>query len=402
VLQLVDGGEKVRALLLSSVFPNAAQPTHGVFVRERARRVALQCAVEVVAPIPWFPVNRLFRAAAAGAPPAERDGDLQVHHPRFLSIPAIGKCLDGVFYFASLVSFLRRLRQRFAFDVIDAQFGYPDGVAAVLLGKALGCPVVLTLRGNEVVISRFALRRAQLRYALRSARVIAVSESLRDLAGTLGIPPERVRVVPNGVDGARFHPADRQAARAALGLAPARPMVLTVGAFVPHKGQEEVLDLLPELRKQYPDLLYVAIGNRGGADSRLPALQRRIRRDRLEECVRLEVARPHEEIPAWLAAADVFCLATQREACPNSIIEALACGLPVVATSVGGIPEFVRDGKDGFLVPYFDAPAFGRAIAQALQHDWDREAMARRAAARTWEMAAGDVIEELRSAMRGV
>src|SRR5262249_13420237 len=163
VLELVGGGEKVRALLLSSVFPNAAQPTHGVFVRERARRVALQCAVEVVAPIPWFPVNRLFRAAAAGAPPAERDGDLQVHHPRFLSIPAIGKCLDGVFYFASLVSFLRRLRQRFAFDVIDAQFGYPDGVAAVLLGKALGCPVVLTLRGNEVVISRFALRRAQLR-----------------------------------------------------------------------------------------------------------------------------------------------------------------------------------------------------------------------------------------------
>lgn len=390
----------MRVLLLSSVFPNASQPTHGVFVRERARRVALSCAIEVVAPVPWFPVNRLFRGAAAGAPMAERDGDLQVHHPRFLSIPAVGKSLDGLFYFASILNFLRRLRPDFAFDVIDAHFAYPDGVAAVLLGKALGCPVVLTLRGNEVVTSRSAMRRPQIRWALRSARLIAVSESLRLLAGTLGVPPERVRVIPNGVDGSRFHRADGQAARATLGLAPGRPILLTVGSFTPVKGHERVLDLLPDLRRRYPTLLYVAIGNGGGGDSRLPAIERRIRRDGLEECVRIEVARPHEEIPTWLAAADVFCLATEHEGCPNSIVEALACGVPVVATRVGGIPEIMRDGEDGFLVPYFDGPAFGRAIVQALHHEWDREDIARRAGARTWEAAGRAVVDELGLAVR--
>jgi glycosyltransferase involved in cell wall biosynthesis len=351
--------------------------------------------VEVVAPVPWFPFNRLFRPQASEVPRSERDGEFRVHHPRVFSIPLIGKFLDAVFYFACILRFLRRLRSSFVFDVIDAHFAYPDGVAAVLLGRALGCPVVVTLRGNEVVTSRYLLRRLQIRYALRSARVIAVSESLRRLAGTLGVSPEHVRVIPNGVDGDRFRPGDRQAARSAFGLAADRQMLLSVGSFVPGKGHELVLDLLPELRRRCPRLLYVAIGNRGGGDDRLSAIEQRVRREGLEQCVRLEVGRPHEEMPTWLAAADVFCLATEREGSPNAILEALACGLPVVATDVGGVAEVVRDGDDGFLVPYFDSQAFARAVVAALEKEWDRRAIAQRAAARTWEAAAAAVIEEL-------
>jgi len=373
----------MRVLLLSTVFPNSSQPEFGVFVRERARRVAAHCQIEVVAPVPWFPLNRLVRGAAALAPRRERDGDLEVHHPRVLSIPAIGKFLDGLFYFASILNYARRLRRRFPFEVIDAHFAYPDGVAAVLLGKALGCPVVLTLRGNEVETVGFALRRGQIRQARRRARLITVSESLRDLAATLGVPPQRVRVIPNGVDVARFHRADKQAARAALGLPLDRPILVSIGALVPRKGHERIIGLVPDLRRRYPALLYVAIGGRGGSDSRLHAIEQRIRSEGLDDAVHIVGSQPHDKIPLWLAAADVFCLATSREGCPNSVIEALACGTPVVVTNVGGVAEIVRDGDDGFLVPYFDGAAFARAIAAALERDWDRDGIARRTAGRS-------------------
>jgi glycosyltransferase involved in cell wall biosynthesis len=387
----------VRVLLLSSVFPNGLQPTYGVFVRERARHVAHHCEVRVVAPVPWFPFNRLIRGRQRSlVAHRETDGDFQVYHPRVFSIPAVGKFLDAVFYFASLYPFLRGLRREFPFDLIDAHFGYPDGVAAALLGRALGCPVVVTLRGNEAELESSALRRPQLRWALRSTRVIAVSEALRELAMRLGLAPERVRVIGNGIDTGLFHPADRRAARTKLGLPPDRPLLISVGAFVERKGHERVIDLLPELEQSLPGLLYVAVGIEGGGESRLDAIEQRVRL--LDGSVRLAVARPHEEMPIWLTAADVFCLATAREGCCNAILEALACGLPVVTTRVGGNAEIVRDGIDGFLVPYFDGPAFAAAIKKAFEHRWDREAIARQAATRRWQNTAAAVLEELEQA----
>jgi glycosyltransferase involved in cell wall biosynthesis len=391
----------VRALVLSTVFPNVCRPTYGVFVRERVRHVAAHCAVQVVAPVPWFPAQQWVPGREPSRPPViDEQHEFPVYHPCFFSIPGCAKSLDGVFYFLSLLPFLRRLRRRFGFDVIDAQFAYPDGLAAVLLGRALRCPVVITLRGYEADLVGYALRRPQVRFALRRVRVIAVSDSLRRLACDLGVRPERVRVVPNGVDASRFHPRDRQAARAQLGLPADRTILLSVGAFVDGKGHERVLGVLPRIIAQRPDLLFVAVGNRGGRASRLAAIRRQVRAQGLEERVRLEVARPHEEMPLWMAAADLFCLATRREGWCNAIAEALACGVPAVTTRVGGNPEIVRDGEDGFLVPFFDAAAFAAAIARGLGHGWDRAAIARRAAARSWHDAAAAVVAELELARR--
>jgi glycosyltransferase involved in cell wall biosynthesis len=375
----------VRVLLLSTVFPNATQPALGVFVRTRACEIARRCAVQVVAPVPWFPFNRVIRGRhRADVPLHEAHRDFDVHHPRVFSLPAVGKSLDAFFYFASILPFLRRLRRSFPFDVIDSHFAYPDGVAAVLLGKVLRCPVALTMRGNEVTVEHTQLRRRQMAFALRHARTAAVSEPLRDLAVRLGATRERVRVIPNGVDQSLFHRRDQNAARAALGLPIDGPIVVSVGTFVADKGHELIIDLLPALRRVHPELLYVAVGNPGGGDSRLRAIERRIGEEQLADCVRLAVGRPHDEIPLWLAAADVFCLATAREGCSNSILEALACGLPVVATRVGGNGDLVRDGVDGFLVSYFDAAAFKEAILAALSRRWDRDAIAR-SRTRSWK-----------------
>jgi glycosyltransferase involved in cell wall biosynthesis len=389
----------VRVLVLSSVYPNASQPAFGTFVRQRVRAAARHCAVEVVAPVPWFPFNRIIRGSErSDVPHEEVDGGLRVHHPRVLSLPAVGKSLDAFFYFLSILVFVRRLRRRFAFDVIDAHFTYPDGVAAVLLGKALGCPVMLTVRGNEVVWQEFRLHRWQMQFALRRAHVVAVSNPMCDLALRLGA--RKVRVIANGIDAKLFFHRDQDAAREALDLPRGRPIVVSVGGFVADKGHELVVELLPKLRQTQPSVLYVAVGNPGGGESRLHQVRESVQRHGLEDCVRLIVARPHEEIGMWLAAADVFCLATRREGCPNAILEALACGLPVVTTDIPANREIIREGENGFLVPYFDGAAFRAALERALERDWDRAAISA-TMTRTWEDVGAQAAVELRAAVDG-
>jgi glycosyltransferase involved in cell wall biosynthesis len=392
----------MRVLVLSTVFPNAVRPTLGVFVRERVRHVARHCEVVVLAPIPWFPFNRLIRGRErAGAPFAEEQEGLRVYHPRVLSIPRAGKCLDGVLYFLSVWPVAAWLRRRFAFDRIDAHFLYPDGVAGVLLGRAFRCPSFVTLRGTEIYHARFALRRPQMRFALdRAARVIAVSDALRQAAARLTARTD-VRVIPNGVDATAFTPADRAAARAALGLPADRAIVLGVGALIERKGHHRVVELLPSLVRRRPDILYVAVGGDVPGDSNRAVVERLIRRHGLEEHVRMVPAQPHHEIPRWLAAADLFCLATRFEGWCNALTEALACGVPVVTTDVGGNGEFVRHGLDGYLVPFWDPDAFADALVRALDAPWDRPAIAARMRAHGWGRTAEQVVAEFASVSKG-
>ncbi len=391
--------DPMRVLVLSTVFPNPVQPSFGVFVRERMQRVARDAEVVVVAPVAWFPLDRLVRGRERAAiPREERQGSLRVLHPRVLSIPRFGKWLDGVFYALSLLPFLRSLRRTFPFDVIDAHFAFPDGLAAVLLGRVLGCPATITLRGSIVRLSRYRLHRPQLRWALdRAAAVFSVSGFLRDVAAGLGIAPGRIRVVPNGVDTERFRPRDRVATRRALDLPSDRPITLSVGTLGAHKGHHRVIGRLPEVIAAHPDLLHVIIGiSLPGYEGR-PALERQVRELGLERHVMIVGERPHEEIPYWLAAADVFCLATRSEGWPNVLLEALACGRPVVATRVGGVPEIVTDPAFGILVPPADDAALAAALREALSRSWDASAMVAHAATHSWDRVAATVVETLRS-----
>jgi glycosyltransferase involved in cell wall biosynthesis len=385
----------VRALVLSSTYPNANQPTLGVFVRERMAAMARHCELRVVAPVPWFPANGLLRGArVVGLPPIEDGGAFPVYHPRFLSIPRYLKCLDGMLYAASLAPFLARLRRDFPFDLIDAHFAYPDGLAAVLLGRLLRRPVVVTLRGSIVRLRHYRLHRPQIRWALdRAARVIAVSQSLKDVATDLGVAAQHITVIPNGVDLAKFHPKGRSAAREACGLPLDRPVILTVGGIYEGKAQHHVVEALARLSIQYPDAVYVMVGEdrRDGYVERLRDL---IARSGLSDRVRFAGLQRHDALADWYSAADVFCLATRSEGWANVLLEALACGTPVVATRVGGNEEIVPSERYGLLVPYGDVPALARALDRAIESRWDRAALAAYAATHTWETAASRVMGE--------
>jgi glycosyltransferase involved in cell wall biosynthesis len=385
----------VRALVLSSTFPNANQPTLGIFVRERMTALTRHCELRVVAPIPWFPANGLIRGSRyVGLAPVEAGGPFPVYHPRVLSIPRYLKCVDGILYAASLARFLARLRRDFPFDLIDAHFAYPDGLAAVLLGRLLRRPVVVTLRGSIVRLQHYRLHRPQIRWALdHAARVIAVSQSLKDVATDLGVDARHISVIPNGVDLTKFRPKVRSAAREACGLPLDRPIILTVGGIYEGKGQHHVVEALARLSARRPDAVYVMVGE-DRRDGYVEGLRERVARAGLGERVRFAGRKPHDALAEWYSAADVFCLATRSEGWANVLLEALACGTPVVATRVGGNAEIVPSDRYGLLVAHGDVPALADALDRAIESRWDRAALAAYAAGHTWDAAASLVMGE--------
>jgi glycosyltransferase involved in cell wall biosynthesis len=388
----------MRVVALSTVFPNPEQPTLGVFVKERMRWLVRHCDVVVVSPIPWFPLDGLVRKVHRSLiPKVESQEGLRVYHPRFFCIPRYLKWLDGLFYACSILPFLWRLRKEFPFDLIDSHFTFPDGMAAGLLGKIFRCPVVITLRGSLPRLTTYCLHRPQLRWALSTAaRVLSVSQSLKQAAIGLGIPEHRISVIPNGVDTAKFFPRDRNEARRALGLPLHRTILLSVGIISERKGHHRVIGCLPRVLAHHSDLLYLIVGmERPGLSSR-PMLERMTLELGLQECVRIVGERPHDEVPLWMAAADVVCLATRREGRPNVLLEALACGKPVVATRIDGIPELVTSDALGILVSPGDDEGLAKAILEALNRTWNVDRLVRHARAYSWEIATRSVIEEFR------
>ncbi len=392
-------------MVLSSLFPSRMQPTAGLFVRERMFRVGQRLPLAVVAPVPWFPLQGLLRrfkpGFRPGAPRHEAQGGFEVWFPRFLSVPGLLKQFDGLAMALGAWPRLRRLKRAGRLDLIDAHFAYPDGYAATLLGRWLDVPVTITLRGTEVRHARDRRLAPLLRQALMGAtRVFAVSESLRKIALALGIAPDRVRVVGNGVDLQKFAPMPKAEARGQLGLPLDAPVLITVGALVERKGFHRVIELLPALRDRHPGLLYLVIGGASPEGDMSDALHEQVNRLGLGDAVRFLGPLPPEQLRRPLSAADVFVLATRNEGWANVLLEAMACGLSVVATDVGGNAEVVNDAALGEVVPFGDPPALRRAISDALTRPRDPAAIRRYAQANSWDPRVAVLVEEFRRACR--
>lgn len=388
-----------RIVVLSTLFPHAGQPTAGLFIRERMAGVARVVPVTVVAPAPWFPLQGLVRRwkphFRPPAPATQTREGLEIRRPRFLSVPGAWKWLDGWSMAIRCLPLLAALKHTFGCTIIDAHFAYPEGYAAVLLGRWLRLPVCVTLRGTEVPLARDPRRKRRIIAALEHAtRVFAVSESLKRHAVEMGIAPEKIVVVSNGVDTAKFNRLERRAARQALGLAGDGPILISVGALVERKGFHRVLECLPALRQRFPDVRYLIVGGPGPEGDWSAELRRRVADLRLEDCVVFLGTIAPEELRVPLSAADVFVLATRNEGWANVFLEAMACGLPVVTTNVGGNAEVVADAKLGLLVPFDDREALTAAIATALSRDWDRDAIAAHAESQSWDRRVRTLVDE--------
>jgi teichuronic acid biosynthesis glycosyltransferase TuaC len=381
---------KPRVVVLTTLFPHAGQPTVGLFIRERMFRVARLLPLTVVAPAPWFPFQSLLRRWKPHfrplTPAVEMQEGIEVRRPRFLSVPGAFKWLDGFCIAVACLPTLLRLKRNFGCEVIDAHFAYPEGYAATLLGRWLRIPVSITLRGTEVPLACDPRRRRRMIKALqRATRIFAVSDSLKRLAMSFGLPDDKILVVGNGVDTAKFRRLDRREARQSLGLAMDAPVLVSVGALVERKGFHRVLDCLPVLRRRFPGLRYLIVGGAGPEGDWSGRLSRSVIDLGLQDCVLFLGTLPQEALRAPLSAADVFVLATHNEGWANVFLEAMACGLPVVTTEVGGNAEVVANAKLGILVPFGQPQRLTEAIADALARDWDRDAIVAYAESNSWE-----------------
>jgi glycosyltransferase involved in cell wall biosynthesis len=340
----------VQILTFTTLYPSGVRPQHGIFVETRLRKLAEDGAVEVrvVAPCPWFPLAspRFGRYSLFARQPREemRHG-LHVVYPRYPQLPRIGMSVTPLALFVAVLPILRRqLREGRDFDLIDAHYFYPDGVAAVLLARALDRPVVVTARGSDLnLIAEHAVPRRWISWAARQADgLIAVSSGLQRRLAALGIALERVRVLRNGVDLTLFRPTDREAARRDLGFT--RSTLLAVGNLVPLKRHRLMVEALVGL----PDVDLVIAGE-GPERAAIEALARE---RRVADRVRLLGHVPQDRLPEVYGAADLLVLVSTSEGWPNVLLESMACGTPVVVSDIDGITDIVA------------APEAGRILAE--------------------------------------
>jgi teichuronic acid biosynthesis glycosyltransferase TuaC len=391
----------MNVLVYTSLWPNAERPNFAVFVKHRVAALARTegVRIRVVAPVPYFPRQFPIPFApahwlrAARLPDQERIEGLETYHPRHLVTPKLGMSFYAKWMAGGTEELVRGLHATQPIDVIDAHYVYPDGAAAVRLGARLGIPVVISARGTDVnVFSRMPLIRSQIRRALEAAAgVVAVSDALKQRMVELGIEAGRIAVIRNGIDRALFFRRDRRAARLRLGLDPETRLLVTVGALAPVKGIDRLIDALGLIGDERLKLVVI------GEGPERARLQQRIDTRGLGSRVTLAGARPQMELPDWYSAADLFCLASHREGCPNVVIEAIACGIPVVAPDVGGVGELVSDQTCGRLVPAPTAEAFAETIRSALEQNWNAEAIAAHGAARSWDDVGEEVTRYLRA-----
>lgn len=372
----------IRILTFSSLYPNAAQPHHGIFVEQRLRHLVASGRVDVrvVAPVPWFPfAHERFGEYAryAAAPHHESRHGIVVVHPRYPIVPKLGMSLAPVLMRAFVQSEVARLRTGgFAFDLIDAHYFYPDGVAAWWIGRMLRVPVVITARGTDVnLIPRHAIPRAMIRRsALGAAGIVAVCDALKQELVRIGVPSDRVVVLRNGVDLDNFRPIPPDEARRTLGVT--GPTLLSVGKLIPRKGHHLAIQALSSL-----DGVRLMIVGDGPMEAELKRLAAS---SGVADRVRFEGPKSHSELPTYYSAADSLVLASDREGMANVLLESIACGTPVVATPFWGTPDVVASPEAGELMADRSVAALVAAVRALFARRPDRAATRRFAERFSW------------------
>ncbi len=370
----------LRVLTLATLFPDSTRPTFGPFVERQTLGLAAHPDVDlrVMAPIGIPPLGRFhprYRALAA-LPEVETWKGLPVYRTRFGHIPGVGGRYDGAALARALLRPLKGIREQFPFDVIDAEFFFPDGPAAIALGKALGVPVSIKARGSDIHVwaAKGPTRNQVISAGKHADGLLAVSSALKADMVALGMPESRIAVHYTGVDHTLFGVRDRGEAKAKLQVT--GPLIVSVGALIERKGQHLVIEALRDV----PGAKLALIGH-GPAQAEFEAAAER---HGVTDRVRFLGAMPHAKIADWLAAADVMALLSVSEGLANAWVEALASGTPIVIPDVGGAREVLQDLAAGRYVER-TPESVAAAINAILSNPPDRAAVASTVEKFSWD-----------------
>lgn len=356
-----------RLLSLSTLYPSAARPRFGTFVSQSMEALAARpdWEVMVINPIGLPPVLvGEYRAIAKAAVDGTSEG-IEVHRPTFTLIPRVGGRLNPGMIARAVLPLARKLHAAQPFDMVDAQFFYPDGPAAAAIAQELGLPLAIKARGADIHYwgAKGFARRKIVDAAHRADRLLAVSEALADDMAELGMDRPGIAVHYTGLDRDRFRPLQNEGLRRMLGeklglsLGETQPILTTVGALIPRKGQELVLRALPTL----PDARLLLVGT-GPDETKLAALAQGLG---VADRVHFLGSVDHDLLPLILSASNAMVLPSASEGLANAWVEALACGTPIVIADVGGARELVRGPAAGLIVAR-DPDAIADAVRMLL------------------------------------
>lgn len=381
----------MRLLIFTNQFPDRVEPLRGIYNLQQMTALSRHCEVRVVAPQQWFPFYLTDDLNPRHPPYRDKVGGLPTWHPYYGLSPGIGRGTHALQMFSQLLPPMVAVRREYPFDAIIALWAYPDVVTAALFARLWKVPLIAAVLGSDInVQTRDTARRRQILWGLnRAHRILAVSHALKERVVELGILADKIMVHHNGVDRTRFFPGDAAAARRKLGLPVEGKHVLFVGFLQPAKAVQNLVLAVARL-KERGELEFTThlVGN-GPDEGSLRAL---VESRGAGGLVQFHGGREHPEIPLWMTAADVFCLPSVREGCPNVILEALASGRPLVASRVGGIPELVT-GENAILVPPSDPEALAAALREAVRRPWDPRALSESVARFDWDISARALYE---------
>ncbi len=390
----------MRVLTFSTLYPNVAQPSHGIFVENRLRHLVASAQVQsrVIAPVPWFPFSHARfgdYARYAKVPKEEQRHGIVITHPRYPLIPKIGMSLTPWLMAQAFLAELKGGKNSDDFDLIDAHYFYPDGVAAAIVAKRLNKPLVITARGTDLnlIPQYYAPRKMILWAARQAAGLITVCQALKDVLVDLGVAAERVTVLRNGVDLAQFHPPkEREELRRQLGLT--GTILLSVGHLIERKGHDLAIRALADL----PNTRLLIAGEGPERDSLTSIVNER----GLSHRVQFLGAVSQERLRDYYGAADILILGSSREGWANVLLESMACGTPVVASNVWGTPEVVAAPEAGVLMASRTPEALAQAVAGLLQAYPDRSATRRYAERFSWDATTQGQLDLFSKILKGV
>jgi glycosyltransferase involved in cell wall biosynthesis len=384
-----------KALVFTNAYPRDFEPNKGLDIKEQVQRLQRDFEIRVIAPVP----KKLFKKKGIAIPQKTWVDGIEVFQPQYLTLPKIGVLFCGYTYFLAINKFLMALRKQFPFDLIISYWVYPDGFAAALCAKKFNVPLIIRPRGSDInVWIKHGILRRIIKKTLRKAqKIIPVCNDLKQSIKTLGVKEEKISSVSLGVEHKKFFPMEKDACREKFNLEMNKKIVLFVGNFIEVKGIDYFLKAIEILDNNGRDDIIIQMLGSGKLKNKIESVIRN--NGNLSINIQGEIA--HNELPIWMNASDVFCLPSLSEGFPNVLMEALACGLPVVATNVGGIPEIINNENLGILVPPRNEKALADAIEAALSREWNKEKLVERVREESWDKIVDKLRQECLSSING-